>query len=441
MGAHLISDYEMYLYQSYLPNWSEVGLEWLNCDFDQDFGLGVLDEKWWVAEGIRAFKKTMADQVASADPHALHILPLSGGVDSRAILGGLLENVDSSQIIAATYGIPGAWDFEIAKLIARKFGIRHEIFNLAHDKWDVDQLIAAASCLKYPVSVHQSYVRQKINNYFGKNCVYWSGLMGDALAGSDLPEIPNTDRKEAARRFVSLYPTPNYQDESFQNKVVNQILADCPWDRLYNKKFSLDQQLDMGVRQKLLTRSIVIVEGFNFKTPFLTKIWTNFITSVPYKWLRGYYLYKKIIIESYEGLSKLPSRATAGMPLRASKKEILLGKAAARVIPYIVRRDPFCSNPRTNYINFTDSLRCKGSFQDSAYITLQDLKERAIFDDKDIDRWWSDHLRKKMDYTVLLLNLSSLELLLKVGLMQSVPGFARTHTLGEQFKRKCDFQE
>ena len=111
------------------------------------------------------------------------------------------------------------------------------------------------------------------------------------------------------------------------------------------------------------------------------------------------------------------SSASFGMSVRASIYEIYLGKVIARLKPYIYRRDPYRSHPRTNYINWAESLRHKGYLQDSVYQTLQDLKKRALFDDKKIEMWWRDHLIRKADYATLLMNLSSLELLLKVGLM------------------------
>lgn len=412
-----ISDYEKYVFFSYLPNFEEADLQWLNCDFDSDFGNGIDDEKWWINEGVKAWKQTMADQVASAGNNSLHILLLSGGVDSRAILGGLLENLSPSQLIAATYGVPGAWDFEIAKLIARKYGLRHELFDLTNEKWDVDQLINAASCLRYPISVHQSYVRQKINNHFGTDCIYWSGVMGDVLAGDCLPKIPNTDRREAVRRFVSLYPTHHYKDQCFKDNLIETIVTECPWARLYNRKFTLDQQIDMGVRQNLLTRRISIVEGFNFKTPFLSQTWGNFIVNVPYKWLLDFYIYRKVIKKCYAELSALPCKAAAGMPLSASKTEILFGKAIAKLKRYMACQDASYKNPRTNYINFKEALRHPGRFQDSVYTTLLDLKKREIFSNQEIDHWWHAHLNKHADCTILIMNLSSLELLIKAGLM------------------------
>ena len=80
---------------------------------------------WWISEGVKIFKETIGNQLASSGRGAVHILPMSGGLDFRAVLGGLLEHIPSSQIVTVTYGIPGTWDFEIAKMISRKFGIQH----------------------------------------------------------------------------------------------------------------------------------------------------------------------------------------------------------------------------------------------------------------------------------------------------------------------------
>jgi hypothetical protein len=302
-------------------------------------------------------------------------------------------------------------------VIARKFGIRHETFDVSNEKWDIDQLIVSASRLKSPVSVYQSHIRQKVNNYFGTDCVYWSGLMGDTLAGSDLPAVPSRDKREAIKRHINLYPTHHYKDSQFEEEVINWVMAECPWDSLDQRKFLFDQQIDIGIRQKQLTRPIVLVNGFNFKTPFLNSNWSTFASNMPYQWLLGLHLYKRVIQESYPELSKLPSTATAGMSLFASKKLVYVGKAIAKVKPYILRRDVYRSHPRTNYINWREALRHKSSLQDTVYQTLQDLKKRAILNNKELDTWWADHLNRKRDCTILLMNLSSLELLLKAGVM------------------------
>jgi hypothetical protein len=105
------------------------------------------------------------------------------------------------------------------------------------------------------------------------------------------------------------------------------------------------------------------------------------------------------------------------MPSSASQYRMFFGKVLARLKMLFNPGDHFRSHPRTNYINWTESLRHKGHFQDTVFTTLADLKRRAIIDPADIDSWWREHLNRKKDYTVLLMNLSSLELLLKAGIM------------------------
>ncbi len=242
--------------------------------------------------------------------------------------------------------------------------------------------------------------------------------MGGSLTGHIVSQHANTDKRIAVKKLVNIDPTSNYKDQMFQDALVDKILLECPWDRLERPKFTLDQQLYFGFRQRQLTMPIVIINGFTFKTPFLNKTWVDFILSVPDKWLFGQYLYMKIIQKGFKELSKLGTTATAGRSLfNSSKHEIFLGKVIARVKPYVAPGDSYRSHPRTNYINWTESLRHKGSLQDSVYTTLQDLKKRAILNGNDIDTWWQDHLSRKTDYTRLLMNLSSLELLLKAGAM------------------------
>ena len=80
------------------------------------------------------------------------------------------------------------------------------------------------------------------------------------------------------------------------------------------------------------------------------------MSNVPYKWLFDRYLYKRIVQESYKELSNLPSETAAGSPIYASKHEVFIRKAIAKIQPYIIQRDPYRSHPRTNYINWARIL-------------------------------------------------------------------------------------
>ena len=413
------SDYELYLYLSFIPRFAEASLEWFYPEPRVRVGTGVEDESWWIAEGVKTFKKAMVDEVASTPSGAIQVVYLSGGLDSRMILGGLLEILSSSQIVTATYGIPGSWDMEISAAIAKKFGLRHEVFDLTNDRWDVDQLVDAGKHLKRPISVHQSYVRQKITSHFGDDCFYWSGLMGDALLGAKMPKVPSPDKRTAIEElFLKSLATKHYKDDGFRERVINKMLAECPWEDLARFNLTLDQQLLLGVWVPQLTYPTLVFNGFNFMTPFMNKQWLSFGLSVPYQMLIHQHLYKRILQAGFSTLAKFPVTGTAGMSVTASRYEIDLGRAIARIQPYILRRDKYLSHPRTNYINWPEALRDQCPFQEMILATIDCLKQRHIFDPKEIDRWWSDHQTRKEDYTFILLNLSSLELLLRAGIIE-----------------------
>lgn len=150
---------------------------------------------------------------------------LSGGLDSRAILGGLLEHLPTSRIVAATYGMPGTWDLEIARTICKKMGLRHVFFNLLDERWDLDQLADAAGRLAAPVNVYQSHVRRTITNHFGSDCVYWSGFLGGHIGGQNLPPTPPRTRIDALNVHYSMHKPSKYRGDELWRKIFNKILA------------------------------------------------------------------------------------------------------------------------------------------------------------------------------------------------------------------------
>lgn len=409
------SVYDLFLFFGYLPNFSEGNFDWLEYDPDQKVDFDENDESLWVNEGTKLFKEMINRQIADTPANAVHILPLSGGCDSRAILGGLLDNLPKSQIVTVTYGIPGSWDFEIAQLIARKFGLYQECINLLDERWDLDRMVAAGARLDRPVSVYEAYVHQKMHDCYGKNCILWSGFMAGNLGGGILTQPTSSSKEQAIEMYLEYNSVQKFIYPSYREEIFKRINDEFHWRDINKTHICYELQLDFSIRQKYYIHPTVMVKGFDVRTPFLNKKWVNFILQTPWKWLYREYLFKRIISECYKELFKLPVRNNAGLPLWCSKNRFILNKAIAKVKPKIIRKDPYGSHPRTNYINFTESLRHKSEFQNVVYITIQDLIKRGILDDVDMNRWWKEHLTRKADHTRLLLNLSSLEILLKSG--------------------------
>ncbi len=412
----MVSNYDMYVYLSYLPKISKANIRWLEFDEDCATGRYKQDELWWIKRGVKAFKDTIEQQLCETPANATHVVPLSSGLDSRAILAELSQRLPKSQIVTMTFGIPGAWDYEIAQQVARKVGVQHEPMNLLDEEWDLDGLLETGACMEHPASVFEAYAHRKICKYYGPDCVYWSGFLAGSLAGVHLQPTPSAEKEQAVRRFLKDNRTPNFKDDAFHEEMSKKVMAEFPWEEnLFQSKMCLDQQLDYGIRHRHYIRSVLLFDDYIFKAPFIHKTWLSFILNVPYRWLLHKSMYIQILIECYPDLYRLPVKMNAAQPLSASRIRVLLGKAAAKIKPCISPIDQYRTNPKANYINFSETLRHKTKLQELVYSNLQDLKKRGIYSDDEMNDWWQDHLYGKVDNTMLLMNLSSLELLLKSG--------------------------
>lgn len=407
--------FDRFLFFGYLPRFSEADLGWLVPEPGQYTDFPVEDEVAWVRAGLKTFRQVMKEHIEQTPPGAQHVVPLSSGLDSRAILGALLEKLPKESISTITYGIPGAWDYEIAPAVARACDLRHERINLLEEEWDLECLVEAAKRLKYPVNIYEAYVHQKVRDHFGPSYIFWSGFMADSLAGAHLWKEPSVTKDQAIHRFFEYNGDLQYKNQAFQTEILEQIKQEFPWLDPQRSGLCYDQQLDYGLRQKFYIHPVLTEQGFQIITPFTSKLWVDYILSTPYHLLRKEETYGKIVVASSPELFTLPVKNRAGLPLSSSKFMFLLSKAIARVLPRIVRKDPYGSHPRTNYINFCESLRHESGFQKVVYTTLQDLEKRKILDGLDIDSLWDDHLHRKSDHSRLLLSLSTLEILLKSG--------------------------
>lgn len=64
------------------------------------------------------------------------LIPLSGGLDSRAILAEVLQITSKENIITFTFGHPGSFDFEIGKLVAKNAGVRNIELGVEMDSFE-----------------------------------------------------------------------------------------------------------------------------------------------------------------------------------------------------------------------------------------------------------------------------------------------------------------
>ena len=95
---------------------------------------------------------------------SLHLVPISGGFDSRMILAMLHEISGGHNIFTYTYGTPGTWNYDIGEMIAKEFNTNHRSFELTSSNYTIESLRTASRKLNHsvPLFFHPNF----INNYF-----------------------------------------------------------------------------------------------------------------------------------------------------------------------------------------------------------------------------------------------------------------------------------
>jgi hypothetical protein len=348
------------------------------------------------------------------DASGEYLLPLSGGLDSRGILGGLLENVERSRIQMVTFGVPGAWDFEIASQVARWAGVEITRVDLTRMDWDTGALVQFAGQLEYPIHLFEAYPFSQVFAHLDDDKVFCSGFMGDPLAGSHLPAGESPNWAQARSHFVDSNRAVRSLDLTAKDYVPADCLPELPMAD--PRLIGFDDQLDFGVRQSCYTQSIVLPTAHRSLMPFLYPEWVALMLKAPRRDRQNEWLYKEILKAAYPGLFALPTKTNRGLPLDAPWRRSQMRRAvlkARSIGRRLVPANFWGTDPRVNYIDFDRGLREDASLRAVVRENLQDLKKRGIVDWIDVTAIWLGHQDKRGDFADALTLLASLEIYLK----------------------------
>lgn len=372
-----------------------------------------------VSEGVEVLATACGATLNSQRHASVHVVPISGGMDSRAILGGLLKNVDSSHIQTVTFGTPGTLDFQIGKSVARAAGVAHTEIDLSAVSWDGETLIRFAGQCERSLAVFEPYLFHQVRVRFGCECVYWIGFMGDPLSGSHLLDQDSRTWDQARHRFGERNPYCRSTVLVPPGFDATEGLPSAPF--VDPGQLCYDEQLDFAVRQGCYIRPIVLLRGYHYRTPFLHPVWTRFILGVPRRYRQGQYLYKEILKAAYPRLFALPVKNNLGLPLTAPRWRRSLRRQRLRLRAGAKRFAPWIDSgisPGTNYIDFDRGLRERADLKAVVYESIQDLKKRRIVDWIDIDAIWDRHQKRRGNHADALILLASLEINLKAPKMR-----------------------
>jgi len=340
-----------------------------------------------------------------------HLIPISGGLDSRAILAALLDFTDAKNLHTFTFGTPGTLDYEIGNFVAKKLGTNHIAYPLTKHKYSIEEEIQFSCRSDHQTILFHHPPILEILNHFGCYNV-WSGFMGDPIAGSHLKMNPSLSVVDAIPIFCknnTYTKSVNLMDDSFVYSAIFEYFN--VEKKIKKEQVSIDELLDFNYRQLRYVEPHVLFKGFEYKLPFLEKMWFDFMLSVPNEYRLKENLYIKILVNSYPEIFSYKTKHNYGLSLRANRLMI----NALRGFNYLKRLTRLSLNSNINYIDFDEGIRIRNDLNKLIYNNLMDLKSRKIVDWIDIDGIWKRHINKQANHADALITLASLEIHLKAG--------------------------
>lgn len=326
------------------------------------------------------------------------VVPISGGLDSRALLAGLLELRSADKIKTYTFGTKSSYDFEIGKGISKKLGVTCNSYELSEYSFDEKSLYDTASMFDYQTTLFYHPPYDEIKNTFNSDLVL-VGFMGDPLAGSHLPEVVSVDNTQLLQRFLSknqMVRSCSLHDLEASN--LNEIVK---FPELILSKITKDEYLDFEVRQLRYVHPHVMPKQLNCKSPFIESDWFNHMLSLPTECRREQSYYNEFLINAFPAAFNFPCKNNYGLKLNTHPTLIKLWRGAHRLNSL---RDK-----TINYQNFNRRICDDKALYKLLDMLLHRLAKRNLNLKLDPVELLRNHKNHNAIFSDAIINLASLE--------------------------------
>jgi len=270
------------------------------------------------------------------------VIPLSGGYDSRCVLGAVLECVDASRIQVVTFGGPDTYDYRISRLIARKIGARNEVFSISEDYYNTEWLRKRGLESGYTYSAYAGPPKEFMNYLLhaaSRDVPTFFGAGGDAITGSHLHSGDDGLRRcESWDDFAELLiqtraynPTATVcrllgLDEKDVAGIVARGLDSSVVDG-YDKPWQFLDAWDIYVRGRMEVINLLPFDHGHWRCPHLDGGYFRMMSTQCYEEKYQQNIYKRMASSRFRFLFGLPTKRRQGRSLA--------GSAVGNIIPSV----------------------------------------------------------------------------------------------------------
>ena len=343
------------------------------------------------------------------------VIPLSGGLDSRTLLGLALELLSPSCIRTYTYGVPGSFDYELGNRLAREAGTRHTTIILRPEPPPIDDLIAIAKRTDANTNLFPPIVWLEVERTMGSDAEVWTGYTGDGLGGSFFMPARPCSKMESARHLVELesrlyvWARAADADESDALRLIQTSTK-------YDQVLSQDEAVWFENHPERYTAHHIFLDGFRYQAPFMDDAFAEFMLNQPPARRRGKQFFNDLVSAAFPRLYRVPTR-NYGRRLDPRVSHRTVGHAAwqAREVGTKVAwrvLGALATHPHLTYLDYNRAIREQPAFQALVRDLVSSLAERHVVDRTRADQLLTRHLGgERLAETLMLLG--SLEIALQ----------------------------
>lgn len=365
------------------------------------------------------------------------IIPLSGGLDSRAVLAATLRCTSKDNIITFTFGEQGSFDFEIGKMVAEKAGVRN--IPLRVEKADFER--------KYTTSLTDVEGMIDVTPYFPIEGYKYmkkygsklrTGYMGGELMGPLIFSKVLNKKLKSEENYIEA-KNMIFEHHRLNNLEDIQRLLNPAYLNTENLRSSFEDTLEdiTQISDKDLPNycatwlykhendkctSFFVFRNknlFEILIPFLDNELIDFMLKIPPELRVNKNLYKSMLLKKYPDLFELPTKTNLGLRLDAGnislflRRDILfLKRRSNKISSMLIKRNIFLDKDK-NYIDYDDLLRRDKEYRNYMRRMIEKVKEREYFNRDYIEEIWRLHMQGKKNYSMLFGLLVTFELFLE----------------------------
>lgn len=214
--------------------------------------------------------------------HTEAMIPLSGGFDSRLLLGAALRVLPASSITCVTFGMEENEDLGVAREVCRKLGVRHIWIDPSAHYWTLDHVVEYARKRGdvVPGIFAESAARMSelVEFYTDPRAVLLSGYFGGFPTGQRLPV--DHDHRDNIDAEVELFLRKNVVLRGIQREALadhsawRRFLERNPWPTHLDGATPFEA-LDCAFRQGQRIERNLPGNLATMVQPFMDPIWMN----------------------------------------------------------------------------------------------------------------------------------------------------------------------